>query len=386
MDRSHRKRPRIDSSNSEWVLLRVTELPADASESEVRRLLSAATGLEELRLAQDWRSKGIKAFARFNNWESACRAIAFANGKNLRDKNVFVALDWSSPGIPRHKKANNSAEESRSQSHEQKIRSKLFDDSTLGQDTKQMLKLDEVAVYSTTPFTLARKQAQMMMTVFGLKPRKFRVLDGTACIGGNVVGFAEFAEHVDAIELDSVRFDMLKHNIISALKLEERVTCHQGNFMDFLRSKEASNPLLKSTHLFLDPPWGGPNYKEKQKLQLYLEKECLPSICMAIGEQFPNIEGIMLKVPNNYDFDSLCSSEIRAQFPFILWCRFFNMSLVFLKKGDTDLSTSVEMAQHLPILPEDSIFCQRFSPSTKTWKPLIPHSLLKFLSPSASSK
>ena len=59
--------------------------------------------------------------------------------------------------------------------------------------------------------------------------------------------------------------------------------------------------------LFLDPPWGGLNYKSFDKLMIYLDKIPLYDVINNIKKK---ISLVVLKLPNNFDI-SLFKNKLR---------------------------------------------------------------------------
>ena len=73
---------------------------------------------------------------------------------------------------------------------------------------------------------------------------------------------------------------------------------------------------------FIDPAWGGPNYKKMKDLELFLGKNSLSSIIDSI----PKNKTIVLKLPYNYDLNLLKKYEINIK-------KIRNMLIIILKKS-----------------------------------------------------
>jgi 16S rRNA G966 N2-methylase RsmD len=101
--------------------------------------------------------------------------------------------------------------------------------------------------------------------------------------------------HVEAIEIDKDNFEALKNNV-KVFKLKN-VTLHQGDATKLFR--------WKTDILYVDPPWGGPDYKEKQNLDLYLGKERLDEFISLILQQEWRPHYVFIKLPRNYAFERL---------------------------------------------------------------------------------
>ena len=85
--------------------------------------------------------------------------------------------------------------------------------------------------------------------------------DGTACVGGNVFSFSQHFKHVNAIEFDKERYDMLVHNM--RVLNTKNVQCWHGDYTTIHTDTEQEL-------IFLDPPWGGTDYKKKKILPIKL--------------------------------------------------------------------------------------------------------------------
>jgi predicted RNA methylase len=117
------------------------------------------------------------------------------------------------------------------------------------------------------------------------------ITDGTACVGGNTSSFAKVFQNVNAIEIDPSRFSYLKNNM-SVLGLDH-VSCQCGDVYDICQTSYQDV-------LFLDPPWGGPEYKQNQNIKLYLSNRELSEVCIDLSLY---CKYIALKVPMNFKPD-----------------------------------------------------------------------------------
>eukprot|EP00937_MAST-01D_sp_MAST-1D-sp2_P007277 g7277.t1 len=98
--------------------------------------------------------------------------------------------------------------------------------------------------------------------------RWIRVTDGSSCVGGNAIAFARAAgvARVRAVEFDAARAGMLARNAAATgvgAGGRVRAVCD-----DFVRiaSADAEDPSAYEHIYFLDPPWGGPSYREQGPL------------------------------------------------------------------------------------------------------------------------
>lgn len=150
---------------------------------------------------------------------------------------------------------------------------------------RQTLLLDEEALYSTTDQLTADKITRDLLRFL---ERSSTICDGTSCIGGNTYSFAQTFSHVIAYELDPKRASYLSQNMKS-LNMHH-VQCFEGDVIQLLRQKVDC--------IFLDPPWGGPEYKQHNYIQLSLSQKPLSIVCKLLA---PYTTYFALKVPINFD-------------------------------------------------------------------------------------
>jgi hypothetical protein len=102
---------------------------------------------------------------------------------------------------------------------------------------------------------------------FRYPERVKRVVDATAHVGVDTVHLATVfpRAHLDAFELVPEHAVALQKNV-KEFKIEDRVTCHYQDATTWMPSEPIDL-------VYVDPPWGGPDYKEKSKLDLYMQSE-----------------------------------------------------------------------------------------------------------------
>ena len=155
-------------------------------------------------------------------------------------------------------------------------------------EKRKLLKLDEEALYSVTDQYTADKISKEIKKQF---PDIQSITDMTSCIGGNTYSFSKYFELVHAIEIDKLKYDYLSYNL--TILDANNVKLHYGDSLSIV-------PTLQQDILFIDPPWGGPNYKEKKQIDLYLSDIELSEVCKTLKSW---CKYIALKVPTNFDLD-----------------------------------------------------------------------------------
>lgn len=130
------------------------------------------------------------------------------------------------------------------------------------------------------------------------------IVDCTAGVGGDTIMFCKTFRSVISIELNEMRCELLKHNLKEyGLK---NVTVLNGDSSIII--KKIQNVDI----IYIDPPWGGKEYKTKENIRLLLsdiQLETFISNCFD-EEKMTSIPKILvLKMPKNYDikylFDTL---------------------------------------------------------------------------------
>lgn len=177
---------------------------------------------------------------------------------------------------------------------------------TLPGAVRRQLKWDDVALYSVMKSTDADAVTKVMLE--RLKKSKpdqssFTMIDATACIGGNTISFAAEFEHVVSVEIHPERAKMLEFNVEVA-GFKDRVAVVQGDFLDLDLS------ILRPDGVFLDPPWGGPEYKNYTNLDLYLGTK---NIVDVIRDILAPGRIIGIRLPFNYNFERLKTLDCKIE-------------------------------------------------------------------------
>ncbi|KAL1529535.1 hypothetical protein AB1Y20_000480 [Prymnesium parvum] len=158
------------------------------------------------------------------------------------------------------------------------------------------LQLDGEACYSVTDEVMADRITEEIGRLHGVD-RATAVVDATACVGGNTLSFAKGFLRVIAIESDGPRCGMLRHNV--ALLGRQDVEVVHGNCVEVLPSLG-----LPRFVVFVDPPWGGLNYKDQEQCQIMLSATPLPLVL----RNFCRMAGclwVVCKVPFNFELSWL---------------------------------------------------------------------------------
>ena len=146
------------------------------------------------------------------------------------------------------------------------------------------VKMDEQGKYSLSHYDDAMLTAYLIKNKYG----DISILDGTAGAGGNSISFGIIFSNVKTIEMDTERFKLLSYNIKELFKLD-----------NILINDDFYNHINDDYNLlFLDPPWGGPDYKYKNMLRLTISNKTMKDIANFI---LSKNRKLVLKLPFNYD-------------------------------------------------------------------------------------
>lgn len=156
------------------------------------------------------------------------------------------------------------------------------------------LKLTEEGEYSVT----RRRDADRILTIIKtvLKDTKTHsITDATGCVGGDTIHFGLNFQKVDSIEINPTNFEALTNNVsVYGLK---NVTLHLGDATSLFN--------WKTDILYIDPPWGGPAYKDAKNLDLFMGTKRIDGWLEEILLRKNRPHYIILKLPHNYNFTRL---------------------------------------------------------------------------------
>jgi 16S rRNA G966 N2-methylase RsmD len=133
------------------------------------------------------------------------------------------------------------------------------------------------------------------------------ITDAMACIGGDTLTFSQTFKKVNAVEMDLERYNYLVHNMeVFECK---NITFFNKNYLEIFKE-------LKQDVIYLDPPWGGPEYKNKKTIKIKLGESRLEELCDDIIQN-KLCKLLVLKLPFNYDLNEL---------------KFYNLTMTVLGK------------------------------------------------------
>lgn len=177
---------------------------------------------------------------------------------------------------------------------------------------RSLIKFSEEALYSVSHWRDGEAIVKFLKNILGEEElQKARIIDGTACVGGNTVVFAESVHSVAAVDIDKQHIDYIKHNM--ALYHHHNICYINGDITQLALQLCAQG--VKNI-MFVDPPWGGPDYKENDPEQVLLGGKTLLELVTA---WFGPYDVIVLKIPKTFPVDGFCRSLSRPGVVVEVW-------------------------------------------------------------------
>ncbi len=154
--------------------------------------------------------------------------------------------------------------------------------------------------YSTTRFADSLKIEQELRNILkemNLRASNLTATDATANIGGDTMLFHRLGfKEITSFEIDSETCRLLKNNL-KVLGMDDTVTVRCEDWIPQLKK-------VRQDVLFIDAPWGGPDYWKHENLELYLSGQSLKKISRTVLKN-KLAKVLILKLPINYHDDKL---------------------------------------------------------------------------------
>ena len=120
----------------------------------------------------------------------------------------------------------------------------------------------------------------------------YTITDCTACVGGDTINFSYIFKKVHSIELKNDNYQALKNNV-SVYDLRN-VSLYHGNCIEIFD--------WQTDILYIDPPWGGRDYRNQSLIDSYLSDVRLDTWLDNILMRPNRPSAIIMKLPSNYNF------------------------------------------------------------------------------------
>jgi hypothetical protein len=157
--------------------------------------------------------------------------------------------------------------------------------------------ITNIGKYSMTDLYTSKITSTIIYNFFTSKYKQDEIIitDATANMGGDTISFANTFTKVNSVEIIYTHYSVMTNNINTACV--DNVTPYWANYLDIADK-------LKNDIVFIDAPWGGKNYKDFDKMDLYLDNINIKEITKLLFKK--NIcKMVVLKVPINYNIDDL---------------------------------------------------------------------------------
>jgi len=156
------------------------------------------------------------------------------------------------------------------------------------------LQTTEEGIYSITK----RRDSERIISIIKQNVKDIQIksiTDVTACIGGDTIQFGLAFQQVHSIELNIENFNILCNNTkVFGLT---NVSLYHGDCIKLFN--------WNTDVLYVDPPWGGPDYKAKINLDLTIGTKRIDDWLEEILVRKNRPSYIFLKLPHNYNFKRL---------------------------------------------------------------------------------
>lgn len=154
-------------------------------------------------------------------------------------------------------------------------------------EIERRMELDVQGLYSLDRQDLALALARKIQAP--------RVIDAFCGVGGAAIAFARVGKIVDAMDIDEARLAMARRNA-ALFSVQDRIRFREGDAMELMRPSDAA--------LYLDPPWGGPEYGRLERFSLAMfrpDGERLLRKALAVSRE------VFFKLPKNFAFEEFAS-------------------------------------------------------------------------------
>ncbi|XP_052830798.1 trimethylguanosine synthase isoform X2 [Octopus bimaculoides] len=196
------------------------------------------------------------------------------------------------------RKSKPSAGKSKKQKQKMDIPAEILEDQTLRKYWSQRfrlfsrfnkgIKLAKDSWFSVTPEKIAEYVAE--------RCRCDVIVDGFCGVGGNAIQFAFTCQHVLAIDIDPVKVGYAQHNA-ELYGVADHIEFIVGDFLQIVPHLNAVDVV------YLDPPWGGPNYLSANVFDVETMEPKASDIFAAARKVTNNLA---FSAPRNTSTEQLC--------------------------------------------------------------------------------
>jgi SAM-dependent methyltransferase/predicted RNA methylase len=157
---------------------------------------------------------------------------------------------------------------------------------------RKLVKVTNISTYSVTGNQIGYKLIDYIIKYMGTN--ELIITDMTANVGSDTIKFGLRFNYVNAIEYDPLTCNLLKNNI-KVYNLNNKVNVMCGDSSTIINN-------LEQDVLYMDPPWGGPDYIKHKSLDMKLGTTDIVDI---IIKNINKAKLFIIKCPRNYNFNNL---------------------------------------------------------------------------------
>jgi 16S rRNA G966 N2-methylase RsmD len=176
----------------------------------------------------------------------------------------------------------------------------LLKSKTLRQNGR--MEVDETGLFSVTSGKWGSAMTNILswccqQVHWGRPPEEQTVIDLTASVGGMTLALAKNFARVIAVEIDSHRAALCQENMIRH-GVDNKVEVINRDAMELIPQLRQNCAVM----VFVDPPWGGINYKRERRQVLTMGQWTLEEVLQQLAKHLsPGMVGVRL--PVNFDLE-----------------------------------------------------------------------------------
>lgn len=153
------------------------------------------------------------------------------------------------------------------------------------------LKLSKESIYSISSPKIMVKIIDIIEKNLNIPIKDITVTDATANVGSSAISFALKAKFTNAVEINENSYKMLVNNI-NVYNLDcSKIKTYLNDYLQIMHT-------LQQDVIYIDPPWGGIDYYNNKKLNLYLSNVSIAEITNSL---INNANLIIFKAPLNFN-------------------------------------------------------------------------------------
>ena len=178
---------------------------------------------------------------------------------------------------------------------------------------KSKLQMTNIGLYSVTPYWEAKLTVDLFKRHLG-DISQLTITETNGGMGGNTLAFADSFMKVNTIEKNKLHCSVLKNNLDVYKKRNVNIICD-----DYSNIYQTLNQDV----IFMDPPWGGRDYKLVSKLKLYIGNYTVEDILNKLI-----IKMAIVKAPRNFDIDTFKNTVIAKEIIVIIVRNYINIVVI----------------------------------------------------------